>query len=409
VTRESGSCQSRIVRIAIVGANQAVVGGAETYLTWLLRALLTRDHEVAFAFERAAENPEEAVDRGLEPLTRWNLEAVPRAEFLTQLASFRPDVVFLQGAADERLDITLTQRFRVVLFAHAFYATCATGWRMHHLPSLRVCTRRFGAACLPINYLRGCGARNPLQLLNVYSNQRARSKVLQGLAGLVVASNYMRQVYIQHGVNERDIRVLPPPVNLDPDPAPPSARESPSRMLFLGRFTSGKGGVRAIQAAARCQRSMGNRPLQLTMAGDGPELARCKRLAIKLGVPTDFPGWVSPDQRLELLQKADVLIVPSLWPEPYGMVGVEAASVGVPAVAYRAGGIVDWLRPGESGELAEGFGSRTLAAALERALRDPQHHYQLRLGARRMAHEFNGQRHVSQLETFFRDISSCRS
>jgi glycosyltransferase involved in cell wall biosynthesis len=115
--------------------------------------------------------------------------------------------------------------------------------------------------------------------------------------------------------------------------------------------------LRAIQAAARCQRNLGDRRVLLTMAGEGPELARCQRAASKLGVSVAFPGWVGAEQRLELLRNTDVLIVPSQWPEPFGMVGVEGGSVGVPAVAYRAGGIVDWLRPGESGELAEGFSS----------------------------------------------------
>jgi glycosyltransferase involved in cell wall biosynthesis len=140
------------------------------------------------------------------------------------------------------------------------------------------------------------------------------------------------------------------------------------------------------------------------MAGEGPEFARCQRLAVKLGVPTDFPGWVGPEHRLALLRNADVLIVPSLWPEPFGMVGVEAASLGVPSVAYRAGGMVDWLRSGESGELAEGFGVRALAQALQRALLDPQHHRRLQLGAWETAHEFVGERHISGLETFFTDL-----
>jgi glycosyltransferase involved in cell wall biosynthesis len=393
------------LRIAITGANQAIVGGAETYLTWLLRTLLARGHEVAFAFERAAEDPEQAVDRNLEPLTRWDLGALIRTEFLAKLASFRPDIVFLQAGADESLDLVLSQRFRAVLFAHAFYGTCATGWKVHHLPTLQICTRRFGLGCLPVNYLRGCGARSPVQLVNVYSSQRIRSKTLQGLAGVVVASEYMREVYVQNGVDHRVVRVLPPPVNLEPDLVSPSARESPKHILFLSRFTAGKGGVRAVQATARCQRSMGDRTLSLTMAGDGPELARCRRMAMKLGVPADFPGWVGAERRLELLREADVLIVPSQWPEPFGMVGVEAASVGVPAVAYRAGGIVDWLRSGENGELAEGFGSRTLALALERALRDPQHHHQLQLGAWNTAREFGGQRHVLGLESFFNELT----
>jgi glycosyltransferase involved in cell wall biosynthesis len=397
------------VRIAITGASQAIVGGAETYLAWLLRTLIRRGHEVAFAFERAAEDSEQAVDRDLEPLTRWDLGAMPRTEFFAKLASFRPDVVFLQSASDQTLDLALTQRFRTVLFAHAFYGTCATGWKVHHLPTLQICSRRFGPACLAVNYLRGCGARNPIQLLNVYSNQRTRAKVVQGLAGLVVASEYMRQVYVQNGVDDRVVRVLPPPVNLEPDAAPTSARELPRRVLFLGRFTTGKGGVRAVQATARCQRRIADRQLVLTMAGDGPELDHCRRLAKKLGIPSDFPGWVGAEQRLELLRNADVLIVPSQWPEPFGMVGVEAASVGVPAVAYRAGGIVDWLRPGVSGELAEGFGSRSLADALERALRDAQHHQRLRFGAWQTAREFVGSRHASGLEAFFRELSGSSS
>jgi glycosyltransferase involved in cell wall biosynthesis len=240
----------------------------------------------------------------------------------------------------------------------------------------------------------------------MYSVQRDRSELLSSLAGTVVASEYMRQVYIQHGVLDSSIHVLPPPVELLPDPTPPAARQSRDNVVFLGRLTSVKGGVRAVEAVARCQHDLG-RALHLTLAGTGPELARCQRYASKLGIRTDFPGWVGPEQRLQLLRSADVLILPSLWPEPFGMVGIEAASVGVPSVAYRAGGITDWLRPGETGELAEGtgFGSRPLAAALRRVLRDADYHRQLQIGAWRMAHEFSGERHISGLEKLFCEVS----
>jgi len=131
-------------------------------------------------------------------------------------------------------------------------------------------------------------------------------------------------------------------------------------------------------------------------------------LAVRLGVEASFVGWVGPGQRTELLHQADVLVVPSLWPEPFGLAGVEAAAVGLPAVAYAVGGIVDWLRPGETGELADGtgFGPRPLAAALERALRDPAHHRHLQLGAWRRAHEFGADRHFSSLEKLFLELST---
>lgn len=393
------------MRIAITGASQTIAGGAETYLNWLLPTLVGRGHEVAFAFEYAAENPDRALARDLEPLTRWDLGTMTRGEFLANVTNFRPDVVFLQSASDPTLDLVLSQHFRTVLFVHAFYGACATGRKVHHFPTLQVCERRFGPACLPINYLRGCGARNPAQLLNLYSDQRIRAKVVPSLSGLVVASEYMRHVSVQNGVEERVVRVLPYPVNLEPDAAlRASARETPTHILFLGRFTSDKGAVKAVQATARCQHSMPDRQLVLTMAGDGPELERCQRLAERLGIPSEFPGWVGAEERLQLLRKADVLIVPSQWPEPFGMVGLEAGAVGVPAVAYRTGGIVDWLRPGVNGELAEGFGSRSLAEALERALRDPQHYQRLRFGAWQTSREFSGDRHVVGLETFFEEL-----
>lgn len=399
------SCQSRAVRIVVTGANQTIVGGAETYTSWLLRTLVARGHEVAFGFEHASPGSDQTVDRGVDRLARWHIGSMSRPEFFERVASFRPDIVFLQSAADSTLDLELARSFRAVLFVHSFYGTCATGRKVHHRPTLQTCKRSFGPGCLPVNYLRGCGARSPVQLLNLYADQRVRAKAVQGLAGLVVASEYMRQVCVQNGVDDRIVRLLPYPNNLEPDPAPPALRELPRRVLFLGRLTADKGGARAIQAIARCQGSIRDRRLVLTLAGDGPELERCRRLATKLGVSCEFPGWVDAERRLLLLRSADVLIVPSQWPEPFGMVGLEAASVGVPAVAYETGGIVDWLRPGVNGELAEGFGPRTLAAALERALSSPEHYERLQRGAWHAAREFAGNQHAARLEAFFQGLS----
>jgi glycosyltransferase involved in cell wall biosynthesis len=393
------------VRIAVTAASQGVIGGAETYIAQSLKAFLARGHQVAFGFERAS-TPERALDRGLEPVTRLDLGAMTRSVFLDQLTAFDPDIVFLHSFENPDLDLELTRRFRTVLFVHSFYGTCATGWRVHRLPRRQICTRKFGPACLPLNYLRGCGARDPLKLVDLYTIQRARAGVLEGLTATVVASEYMRQVYLEHGIPQSKLHVLPYPVEGLVDPTPPPPSQALDRVLFLGRLTSGKGCARAVQATARCQHALGRR-LHLTVAGEGPELLRCQRLAMRLGVEVDFVGWIGPARRLELLRKADVLIVPSLWPEPFGIVGIEAAAVGLPAVAYSAGGIVDWLRPGETGELADGshFGPRPLAAALERALRDPAHHRQLQLGAWRIAHEFDTERHFSRLEKLFLELS----
>jgi len=76
------------------------------------------------------------------------------------------------------------------------------------------------------------------------------------------------------------------------------------------------------------------------------------------------------------LTDAAVLAVPSVWPEPFGLVGLEAAARGVPAVAFDTGGIRQWLHHDVSGLLVPPAGGfRAMATALatildDRALRD---------------------------------------
>jgi glycosyltransferase involved in cell wall biosynthesis len=92
-----------------------------------------------------------------------------------------------------------------------------------------------------------------------------------------------------------------------------------------------------------------------------------------------------------------------VWPEPFGLVGLEAACVGVPAVAFDVGGISDWLETGMTGELASGDPPRSegLASAITRALQDPKHHHRLREGAWKKSAEFRIERHLAHLEAVF--------
>jgi glycosyltransferase involved in cell wall biosynthesis len=170
-------------------------------------------------------------------------------------------------------------------------------------------------------------------------------------------------------------------------------------VLLIGRLTDLKGGrllVQAVRLAAATLR----RPLTLVVAGDGPERAALEELARRQQVPAEFVGWVGAARRAELMRAADVLAVPSVWPEPFGLVGIEAGCVGLPAVAYAVGGIPDWLVPGRSGELAPGGPptARGLAQALHRALADSAHLARLRAGAWEMARHYSQQRHVAALE-----------
>ncbi|HEX9582458.1 MAG TPA: glycosyltransferase, partial [Gemmatimonadales bacterium] len=82
-----------------------------------------------------------------------------------------------------------------------------------------------------------------------------------------------------------------------------------------------------------------------------------------------------------------------------GLVGLEAACVGLPSVGYAVGGIPEWLIAGETGELAPGDPPTTegLAHAITRALNDPPHYQRLRRGAWEQVARFTMERHLNAL------------
>jgi glycosyltransferase involved in cell wall biosynthesis len=168
---------------------------------------------------------------------------------------------------------------------------------------------------------------------------------------------------------------------------------------MMGRLTEIKGGHYLIPAIALAAKTLG-RPLTLSVAGDGPEREILLELARKCGVGAEFWGWLDSERRRDVIRHSDLLAVPSLWPEPFGMVGLEAACHGLPAVAFRVGGIPDWLHSGETGELAPGDPPTVtgLADAIVRALCDIEHYRRLCAGAFEFAQRFTLEAHLLKLE-----------
>lgn len=96
--------------------------------------------------------------------------------------------------------------------------------------------------------------------------------------------------------------------------------------------------------------------VELWIAGSGPEETKLRELAKELSVNIKFWGFVS-DIR-PLMWASDLFVLPSVEPEPFGLVLLEAMAAGVPVIASRAGGAMDLVeredllfRPGDASDL----------------------------------------------------------
>lgn len=167
---------------------------------------------------------------------------------------------------------------------------------------------------------------------------------------------------------------------------------------YAGRFVTEKG-VEVLLEACRLAR------LPLRLAGDAPQHPAVR--------PEDDAQCVttrSPAELADFYRGARVMVVPSVWPETFGIVAAEAMSHGVPVVVSRTGGLQGSVRDGETGLLAEPGNARDLAHKIGRIWHSAE--LARRLGAAAAQHAaavFSRRAHFERLMQIYREVLAERA
>lgn len=140
----------------------------------------------------------------------------------------------------------------------------------------------------------------------------------------------------------------------------------PRDFAFVGRLVSLKGVDHLLDALAMMDGNKA-RP-NLTIVGDGPERAALEQRARPLGSRVTFLGTQTPGEIATILREHRVLVVPSRWNEPFGIVALEGIACGCVVVGSAGGGLPDAIGPCgltyPNGDVA------ALSLAMGRALED---------------------------------------
>jgi glycosyltransferase involved in cell wall biosynthesis len=378
------------VRVLLANDGVDDAGGVDTYLRRLVPALRSRGHQVAFLHYSRRSASSRPIAEPAFGVLDLGLDAA-----LARTAAWQPDVCFSHNMRPLDVDRALARRWPVVKMMHGYLGACISGLKSHAWPGRRPCGKPFDVACLAYFLPRRCGSASPVTMWRQYAWARRQRTLFGGYAGLVVASDHMRREYLAAGVPGSHVHTIPlfapEPVALAP------ARPAADRVVFLGRMTALKGGDLLVDAVGHASHALG-RTVTLTLVGDGPARPAWRARARRIGVDAEFTGWMPAEACMRVLSTASVLGVPSIWPEPFGLVGLEAAASGVPAVAFDVGGIREWLRDEVSGLLAgTRIDARALGVVLARILDDRALHQRLATGALQVASEMTLARHVDAL------------
>jgi glycosyltransferase involved in cell wall biosynthesis len=139
-------------------------------------------------------------------------------------------------------------------------------------------------------------------------------------------------------------------------------------LIFVGRLVSDKGGDLLLHAI-KLLRDENVFP-ELTIVGGGPEEENLRRLAADLGLDRQltFAGQKSGAELAEILNRHRILVVPSRWAEPFGVVALEGIACGCVVVGSQKGGLKEAIGP--CGVTFENGNVHALAEQLKRALND---------------------------------------
>jgi glycosyltransferase involved in cell wall biosynthesis len=163
-------------------------------------------------------------------------------------------------------------------------------------------------------------------------------------------------------------------------------REQDGYLLFLGRISPEKDTASAVRVAKRA-----GVPLRIAAKVDKADRAYFEDIRHLLDDPLiELIGEVDDRRKQELLADASALLFPIDWPEPFGLVLIEALACGTPVIARSRGSVPEILEDGRTGFLCETIDDMAAAVGRVREIdrRACRAAFDQRFTARRMANDY---------------------
>jgi glycosyltransferase involved in cell wall biosynthesis len=218
----------------------------------------------------------------------------------------------------------------------------------------------------------GCGSRRPQNIIQNLQRSQWELDTLKQLNTLVIThSSYVRGQLIKNGLPPEQAVMLRFGISMPKIPTKPLTTQTHQnqRILFAGRIVPDKGLEWLLNALAQTDQQ-----IHLDIAGEGWDRPRMEKLANQLGLNNrvTWHGWCDSQKLDRLYQQCLAPIFPSVWPEPAGLVTLEAYVHHRPIIASSVGGIPEYVRDGETGILVPTNDVNKLVAAITELARNYQ-------------------------------------
>ncbi len=299
-------------------------------------AQLLRDHgHTVIEYRRSNEEIESTSIGRLSLLARAVWARDSHRDFLALIGRERPDLAHFHNTfplispsvyyACRKLGVPVVQTL------HNYRLVCPSGNLFRDQQACSDClSRRLPTPALLHRCYRGSLIQSGA-VVTMLLTHRALRTWEKAVDLFIAPSSYVAAQVIRGGIPPPKLLVKP---NFTAPPPPAPAHNTRRHALFVGRLTAEKGVLTLIDAWR------GVSDLPLLIVGDGPEKDRlAKRISQGTLRNIELVGEQPRSIVQGLLQSAAFLVMPSEWPEPFGLVAAEAFSCGVPVIGARSGAI----------------------------------------------------------------------
>ncbi len=197
--------------------------------------------------------------------------------------------------------------------------------------------------------------------------------LLSGGSPLIAPSEYVRDLLVRNGCDPSQVVKVPHGVEPLPRTPLPSLTDRRVRLGYVGRIERHKGlhvllsALEHVQGGEGCELHVYGAPKNVW----DHEYVRSSLARYRGRHDVKLHGKIGPGELATAYSSFDVLVVPSLLPEAFGLVVLEAYSAGRPVVVFGSGALPELVRDGIDGIVVRRGDVPGLAAALQRLVADP--------------------------------------
>jgi len=296
----------------------------------------------------------------------------------------------------------INQVFPTVKTVHDVSLVCPLGDEMIKQCGTELCQHSFGIGCV----VRGC-YRVPEKGVRSLLFTHWEGRVTRQLDQLLVSTEYMRHELLRNQYPAQRITIVPLFTSINQDGAVAADAADRHRILFVGRLDRAKGGHELVEALSMLDT---HRDWRVDVIGEGPAMPALEQRVRSAGLDQRirFHGRVEASAMPGFYQRARVVVMPSMIPESFGLVGIEAMACGRPVVAFDSGGIRDWLADCDTGFLVKRGNVRALAARIEQLLADDALVEAMGQRAmRRVEQSYRPAVHMAQIQALYEAVSAA--